>query len=181
MTLRPHRRELSHHHATEIDHQMMMRAIELAREAWDMEEVPVGAVVYIEDEIIAEAHNLCESDRDATAHAEMIAMRAAAQKLDGWRLNQCSMAVTLEPCPMCAGALVNARMGRLIYGATDPKKGAVQSLYEICNDERLNHNVEVIGGVYAPQCRGILRDFFKQRRKINRERRNNPNNFRLSA
>ena len=163
--------QLDRHHATEVDVAMMRRAIALGRQAWDVDEVPVGAVVYRGERIIAESYNLRESNTDPTAHAEIIALQAAARELGEWRLNDCSLAVTLEPCPMCAGAIVNARVGRLVYGATDPKMGAVETLFQICNDERLNHRVEVIGGVLAPECRGMLRDFFKQRRRENRLRR----------
>ncbi|MBI1367475.1 MAG: hypothetical protein GC162_02350 [Planctomycetes bacterium] len=147
---------------------MMQRAIELAKDAVVVDEVPVGAVIYRGEEILAEAHNLRESHTDPTAHAEILALRQAARVLGEWRLNECSLAVTLEPCTMCAGAIVNARVGRLIYGASDPKAGAVESLYQICDDRRLNHRPEVICGVLAPQCRGLLRDFFKQRRAENR-------------
>lgn len=163
-----HTPQLDHQHADENDLRMMRRAIDLAHRAWDVNEVPVGAVVYRGEEVIAEAYNLRESDRDPTAHAELLAMRQASQRLGEWRLNDCSLAVTLEPCPMCAGAIVNARVGRLIYGASDPKAGAVESLYSLCDDRRLNHRPEVIRAVLAPECRGLLRDFFKQRRRENK-------------
>ena len=162
---------LTRHHATEQDVRMMERAMELARRAWKAEEVPVGAVIYRGDEILAEAFNLRESDRDPTAHAEIIALREASARLQDWRLNDCTLVVTLEPCPMCAGAIVNARVGRLVYGASDPKMGAVESLYEICDDQRLNHRPQIIRGVMAPECRGILREFFKERRRQNKESR----------
>ncbi|MEX0742180.1 MAG: tRNA adenosine(34) deaminase TadA [Phycisphaeraceae bacterium] len=160
--------ELDHHYASETDLRMMQRAIELAYEAWDVKEVPVGAVVYRGEEVIAEAYNLRESDRDPTAHAEVLALRQASQVLSEWRLNDCSMAVTLEPCPMCAGAIINARLGRLVYGANDPKMGAVESLYELCDDTRFNHQPQIIRAVLAPECRGILRQFFKERRRENK-------------
>jgi tRNA(adenine34) deaminase len=160
--------QLTRQHATAQDVDMMRLAIEQARAAWALEEVPVGAIVYRNDEILAVAHNLRESDSDPTAHAEILALRTAAQKIGEWRLNDCTLVVTLEPCPMCAGAIVNARVGRLVYGAHDPKMGAVESLYKICDDHRLNHRPQVIRGVLAPECRGILRDFFKQRRKENK-------------
>lgn len=162
------RHQQSHHHATEIDMVMMERAIQQARLAWEADEVPVGAVLYRGDQIIAEGHNLRESNTDPTAHAEILVIQEAARKLGEWRLNDCSLAVTLEPCPMCAGAIVNGRVGRLIYGATDPKAGAVDTMYELCTDRRLNHHVEVLRGVLAPQCKGVLRDFFKERRRINK-------------
>ncbi len=160
--------ELDRSHADPLDLMMMHRAMDQARRAFGVAEVPVGAVVYRGEEVIAEAHNLRESHRDPTAHAEIIALRAAAKKLDDWRLNDCSLAVTLEPCPMCAGAIVNGRVGKLVYGATDAKGGGVDSLYEICNDNRLNHQTTVIRGVLGPECRGILREFFKERRKQNK-------------
>lgn len=148
----------------DVDLAMMRRAIELADEAAAMGEVPVGAVVYRGGEIIAEAFNLRESDNDPTAHAELIAMRKAGEALGEWRLLGCSLAVTLEPCPMCAGALVNARVERVIYGAADPKAGACHTLYKIPSDMRLNHRVEVIRGVLEPECRRQLQAFFQERR-----------------
>lgn len=150
--------------ATERDVQMMRRALELARKSAAADEVPVGAVLYRGDEIIAEAHNLREAVNDPTGHAELMAIRLAAEKLDTWRLSECSLAVTLEPCPMCAGAIVQARVGRLIYGATDPKAGAVHSLYNLCNDRRLNHSVEIISGVLANEASELLKAFFRRRR-----------------
>ena len=148
----------------DVDVAMMRRAIALADEAAAMGEVPVGAVVYRGEEIIAEAFNLRESDNDPTAHAELIAMRKAGEVLGEWRLTGCSLAVTLEPCPMCAGALVNARIERVIYGAADPKAGACHTLYKIPGDMRLNHRVEMIRGVLEPECRRQLQSFFKDRR-----------------
>jgi len=161
---------LSRQSATEMDHRIMQRAIDLARAGAAMEEVPVGAVVYrtADGEVLGEAHNLRESDRDPTAHAEVLALREASQALHDWRLSECTLVVTLEPCTMCAGAIINARVGRLVYGASDPKAGACESLYEICDDRRLNHLPEVIRGVMAPECRGLLRDFFKERRRQNK-------------
>lgn len=162
---------LTRHHATPLDVEMMRKAIELARKAYDLEEVPVGAVLYRGEEILAVAHNLREADRDPTAHAELIALREGSRKISDWRLNECSLAVTLEPCPMCAGAIINARVGRLVYGAADAKMGAVESLYNICDDKRLNHRPQVIQGVLAPECRGVLREFFKMRRSQNKQAR----------
>lgn len=154
--------------ATEIDVAMMERAIALARDAGKRNEVPVAAVIYRGTDIVAEASNNREETGDPTGHAEMIALRKAGSKLEAWRLNDCSMAVTLEPCPMCAGALVNARLGRLIYGAFDSKAGACHTLYEIPNDGRLNHRVEMIGGVLESKCVNLLREFFKQLREQKR-------------
>lgn len=144
-----------------IDIAMMNRALELAAQAAAIGEVPVGAVIYRGDEVLAEAYNLRESDRDPTAHAEMLALRAAAKSMASWRIEDCTLAVTLEPCPMCAGALVNARLPRLIYGTTDPKMGAVDTLFSLCTDPRLNHRLDVIAGVKAERCAAVLKAFFK--------------------
>ena len=139
-------------------------ALEEAQRAADAGEVPVGAVVVFEDQVIARAHNLRESARDPLAHAEILALRAAAAKLDRWRLWGCTLVVTLEPCPMCAGAVVNARPDRLVYAATDARAGAVGSLMDIVRDERLNHNAEVIAGVRADASAALLKSFFAARR-----------------
>ncbi len=157
--------------ATEIDVRMMRRAIELAKQAAKNNEVPVGAVVYQGSRIIAEAANNREASRDPVGHAELLAISEAGKKLGEWRLTDCSLAVTLEPCPMCAGAMVNARVGRLIYGTTDPKAGACHTLYNIPTDDRLNHSVEVIDGVLADECAQVLKDFFRRRREENKNTR----------
>lgn len=157
--------------ASEIDVVMMRRAIELANQAAAIGEVPVGAVVYQGEQVIATAHNAREASADPTGHAELIAIRRAAQRLGDWRLTGCSLAVTLEPCPMCAGAIVNARVARVVFGALDPKAGACSSLYSIPTDERLNHRVELVSGVLARDCGRLLSDFFRERRRINRARR----------
>lgn len=149
---------------TPTDLAMMRRALALAHTAAALGEVPVGAVVYENDLVLGEAHNRRELDRDPTAHAEMLALRQAAQALGSWRLENCSLAVTLEPCPMCAGALVNSRVARLIYGATDPKMGSVDTLFHLCTESRFNHRVTVISGVMADACGQILREFFRLRR-----------------
>ena len=149
---------------TDIDLIMMQRAIDLARRAAVSGEVPIAAVIYDGENCLAEGWNLRETNHDASAHAEIVAIRNAGQQLGEWRLNGLSMAVTLEPCPMCAGALVNARLKRLVYGADDPKAGACRTLYEIPTDERLNHRLDVIGGVLADDCVSLLRDFFAARR-----------------
>jgi tRNA(adenine34) deaminase len=115
--------------------------------------------------LIAAAHNRRHHGHDPTAHAEIDAIRAAAEAIGDWRLNECTLAVTLEPCPMCAGAIVNARVGRLIYGAADPKAGAVASLYRLCDDARLNHRPRVVRGVLAEPCGAVLRRFFAARRE----------------
>jgi len=156
---------------TPLDLRMMRRAMDLAARAATEGEVPVGAVVYRGEEIVAEGWNLREATYDPTAHAELIAMSKAGRALEEWRLNDCTLAVTLEPCPMCAGAMVNSRLGRVIYGASDPKAGACDTLYEIPTDRRLNHRVEVVGGVLADECGDLLREFFRQRRRENKARR----------
>lgn len=157
-------------HATDLDRQMMTRAIDLARQAAELGEVPVGAVVYetATGRVLAEAFNTRERDADPTAHAELVAVREAARTLGDWRLNACTLVVTLEPCPMCAGLLVNARVGRVVYGADDPKAGACRSLFAITTDARLNHRCEVVPGLEAEACGRLLRDFFKARRAARR-------------
>ena len=147
-----------------LDLRMMERAIDLARRAAAADEVPVGAVIYRGEEVVAEASNNREETGDPTGHAEVVALRLAGERLGTWRLDDCSMAVTLEPCPMCAGALVNARLGRLIYGASDPKAGACCTLFNIPEDHRLNHRVTMIGGVEEDRCAELLRSFFRRRR-----------------
>jgi tRNA(adenine34) deaminase len=147
-----------------LDERMMELAVAQARCAAAAGEVPVGAVVYRGEEVLAQAHNLRENLSDPTAHAEVVALRAAAQRVGSWRLEGCSVAVTLEPCPMCAGALVNARVQRLVYGAADPKMGCVHSLHRLCTDVRFNHRLEVVGGVLAERCAELLKGFFAERR-----------------
>jgi tRNA(adenine34) deaminase len=154
-----------------IDVRMMRRAIELAEQAGARGEVPVGAVVYRGEQIIAEAANNREATSDPVGHAELLAISEAGVTLGEWRLSDCSLAVTLEPCPMCAGALINARLGRLIYGTTDPKAGACKTLYRIPTDARLNHCVQIIDGVLADECAQVLKDFFRRRRAENKRNR----------
>ena len=156
---------------TALDTAMMERALELAGQAAALDEVPVGAVVYRGNRIIAEGYNLRESSNDPVAHAELLAMSRAGRALSEWRLSDCSLAVTLEPCPMCAGAMVNARLGRVVYGARDPKAGACETLFRIPTDRRLNHEVTVISGVLAERCGQMLKDFFRRKRTATRERR----------
>ncbi len=146
------------------DLRMMDRALALAATAAATDEVPVGAVVYRGREILGEGHNQRERLNDPTAHAEVLALREASSRLDSWRLDDCSIAVTLEPCPMCAGALINARVKRLVYGAADPKMGCVDSLYKLCTDSRFNHRLTVIGPVDENRCGDLLRAFFQKRR-----------------
>lgn len=157
--------------ATARDREMMRRAIALAEKAADAGESPIGAVVYESagGRILAESHNRREIDHDPTGHAEILALRKAAAAMGDWRLNHCTLIVTLEPCAMCAGAIVNGRVGRLVYGASDPKAGAVESLYRLCQDPRLNHRITPISGVEAERCGELLRDFFRTRRRERRD------------
>ena len=142
----------------------MHTALREAQEAAQADEVPVGAVVVYEHKVIGRAHNQRELLGDPTAHAEMLALTQAASYLGNWRLHGCTLYVTLEPCPMCAGAMVLARIDRLVYGPTDPKAGACQTLYRIVDDQRLNHRVEVVSGVLAQPCEALLKEFFAKKR-----------------
>lgn len=142
----------------------MWHAIDRAQQAFEQEEVPVGAIVVHQDRIVGEGYNQRESLNDPTAHAEMIAITQAAQQLQSWRLLGCTLYVTLEPCPMCAGAIVQARLPRVVYGTQDPKGGACHTLYSITNDDRLNHCAQVTGGVLQEPCSTLLREFFAQQR-----------------
>jgi len=143
----------------------MDRALELARAAADLGEVPVGAVAVKDGRIVGEGFNRRETDKDPLAHAEVLALRAAARSLDAWRLTGVTLYVTLEPCAMCAGALVQSRLTRLVYGTVDPKAGAVGSLYDIARDSRHNHRVEVVSGVRAEECAALLKTFFRALRR----------------
>ncbi len=148
----------------EKDEFWMRKALELAKDAALADEVPVGVVIVCDDELVSVAYNLRESAASATAHAEILAVDLACKKLGRWRLNDCTMYVTLEPCVMCAGALVQSRVARVVYGASDPKGGAVESLYQVLSDSRLNHQPLVVGGVLADECGKILSDFFRKKR-----------------
>ena len=150
------------------DERFMRAAIESAKIAEENGDVPIGAVIVYQDQIIARAYNQRQQLCDPTAHAEIIALTQAAAALESWRLNGCTMYVTLEPCCMCAGALVLSRMDRLVYGCDDPKAGACKSLYNIVQDERLNHRIEVTSGVLAEQCSQQLQEFFAKRRIENK-------------
>jgi tRNA(adenine34) deaminase len=154
--------------ASQFDEPMMARALRLASEAGARGEVPVGAVVFetTTGRVLGEGANRREMDHDPLAHAEMFAIAAAAKSLGDWRLNGCTLAVTLEPCPMCAGAIVNARVGRVVFGAPDPKAGACRSLFAITTDPRLNHRVELIEGVRAEESAALLKAFFKGLREV---------------
>ena len=147
----------------------MAAAIEQALAARDAGDVPIGAVIVRDDQVIAGAHNRRIIDGDPTGHAEMLAIRAAAAALGDWRLTGCELYVTLEPCCMCAGAIVLARLGRVIYGAADPKAGAVDTLYRLCNDDRLNHAAAVTAGVLAVDCGQLLTDFFRAQRAVGKK------------
>ena len=143
----------------------MYLALREAEQAMSEDEVPVGAVVLHGRRVVASAHNQREQLQDATAHAEMIAITQAAGALGSWRLTDCTLFVTLEPCPMCAGAILQARIPRLVYGASDPKAGAVDSLYQMLADPRLNHRTDVVSGVLAGRCGEILTRFFRAQRE----------------
>lgn len=147
------------------EHEFWMRqALDQAQRAFDGAEVPVGAVVVHEHRVIGEGFNQRETLNDPTAHAEMIAITQAAQALQSWRLLDCTLYVTLEPCPMCAGAIVQARLPTVVYGTSDPKGGACHTLYQITDDPRLNHRSAVIGGVLQSDCRSLLQEFFALQR-----------------
>ena len=146
------------------DDEAMRLALDQAAAAIAHGDVPIGAVVVRDGQVIASRHNERELTGDPTAHAEVLAIRDAAQVVGHWRLLDCTLYVTLEPCVMCAGALVNTRIGRVVFGATDPKAGAVVSLFEICGDQRLNHRPPVTAGVCADEAGALLRAFFAERR-----------------
>ncbi len=151
-------------------HDVYMRAaLEQAQQAMAVGEVPVGAVVVREERIIAAAHNQRETLHDPTAHAEIIAITQAAASLCDWRLERCTLYVTLEPCPMCAGAIVQARVPIVVYGATDPKSGAVHSLMNLLGDKRLNHQSQVVAGVLADPCGELLTEFFRRQRLLGKK------------
>ena len=149
---------------TDRDVFFMRLALEEASLAFSEGEVPVGAVLVIEDVVISRTHNTRESSKDPTAHAELIAIRIGAEKSSSWRLGEATLYVTKEPCIMCAGAMVNARIARLVYGCKDEKGGAVDSLYKLLSDRRLNHQVEVVSGILKDECAEMLIKFFKERR-----------------
>ena len=151
-------------------HDIWMRhALDQARQAFDEGEVPVGAVIVHGDVAIGVGYNQREALKDPTAHAEIIAITQAAQSMDSWRLSDCTLYVTLEPCPMCAGAIVQARIPRVVYGTIDPKGGACHTLYQITEDDRLNHRATVLGGVLRDECRAILQEFFQIQRSLGKK------------
>jgi tRNA(adenine34) deaminase len=151
-------------------HEHFMRlALREAEQAMAEDEVPVGAVITLGPRVVASAHNQREQLNDPTAHAEMIAITQAAESIGDWRLEQCTLYVTLEPCPMCAGAVLQARIARVVYAALDPKAGAVDSLYHLLRDTRLNHQCEVVPGVLAESCSQLLRSFFQAQRRLGKK------------
>ena len=146
-------------------HYFMQEAIKEAKEGWLNGEVPVGALLINQsDEILARDHNRCISLNDPTAHAEILVIRQAAQKLKNYRLNGVTMVVTIEPCPMCMGAIMNARLGTLVFGAFDPKLGAAGSAYNLPDNERLNHRITIISRIMEQECRDLMQGFFRERR-----------------
>lgn len=147
------------------DHQYMQEALEEAKKAAALGEVPIGAVIVYRDEIIARAHNLRETTQNALTHAESMAIQEACKKVGSWRLEETTLYVTLETCPMCAGAILQSRIPRVVYGARDIKAGCVDSLYRLLNDARFNHECTVTEGVMAEECGQILTDFFKALRE----------------
>ncbi len=151
---------------THRDEVMMRRALDLARFAAQDGEVPVGAVVFETKtgDLLGEGWNTREAEDDPSAHAEHKAIVEASKAIGDWRLNECTVVVTLEPCPMCAGLIINARVGRVVYGALDPKAGAVQSVYQMLSDRRLNHQPEIVAGVFGEEAGRMLSDFFRSRR-----------------
>jgi tRNA(adenine34) deaminase len=150
--------------SADTDEKWMRHALKLARRAQDLREVPVGAVLVRDDELVAEGWNQPVASHDPSAHAEIVVLREAARLLRNYRLNGLTLYVTLEPCVMCAGAIIHARLGRLVYGAPDPRAGAVNSVYDVIANPRLNHAPAWTGGVLADECSAMLQDFFRARR-----------------
>lgn len=153
---------------TNKDHFYMQQALIEAQKAAELGEVPIGAIIVYQDEIIARAHNLRETSQNALTHAESMAIQEACKKIGSWRLEDTTLYVTLEPCPMCAGAILQSRVPRVVYGARDVKAGCVDSLYRLLNDERFNHECDVTEGVLAEECGQILTDFFRALRERKR-------------
>lgn len=147
------------------DNYYMGLALLEARQAYSLGEIPIGAVLVVGGEVVASAHNMRETWNDATAHAEVIVIREACQKLGRWRLTGATIYVTIEPCPMCAGALVMSRVDRLVYGSSDYKAGAVESIFNVVQHDALNHRLEVTAGVRGQECSALMKDFFRERRK----------------
>ncbi|MBD8005869.1 tRNA adenosine(34) deaminase TadA [Bacillus norwichensis] len=149
----------------EREEKYMRLAIAEAKKAEEMQEVPIGAVIVLNDEVIAAAHNRRETDQNAVAHAELLAIERACEKLGTWRLEEAELYVTLEPCPMCSGAIILSRVKKVVYGAVDPKAGCAGTLMNLVTDERFNHQSEVISGVLGEECGRLLSDFFRSIRK----------------
>ncbi|MFZ7946875.1 MULTISPECIES: tRNA adenosine(34) deaminase TadA [Bacillaceae] len=157
------------------DEYFMREAIEEAKKAEELNEVPIGAVLVIDGEIISRAHNLRESDQNAIAHAELLAIDQACREIGSWRLEESTLYVTLEPCPMCSGAIILSRVKRVVYGAVDPKGGCAGTLMNLLQDSRFNHQCEVTKGVLESQCGQMLSDFFRKirdRKKMEKQKRN---------
>lgn len=152
------------------DEKYMAAALQEARRAWMLNEVPIGAVVVKDGEIIGRGFNLRESMQTTLTHAELLAIQDANQKVGSWRLEDCTLYVTLEPCPMCAGAIVQSRVKRVVYGASDPKAGCAGTLMNLLEEPRFNHQVEVTSGVLEPQCSTVLKNFFKELRQKKNEK-----------
>jgi len=152
------------------DEKYMAAALQEARRAWMLNEVPIGAVVVKDGEIIGRGFNLRESMQTTLTHAELLAIQDANQKVGSWRLEDCTLYVTLEPCPMCAGAIVQSRVKRVVYGASDPKAGCAGTLMNLLEEPRFNHQVEVKSGVLEPQCSTVLKNFFKELRQKKNEK-----------
>ena len=150
------------------DADFMREALVEAKKAYDLGEIPIGAVLVHDGEIISRHHNRREMDHDATAHAEMLVIREACDALERWRLTGCTLYVTIEPCPMCAGAIINSRIDRVVYGASDYKGGAVESLFNVLSHPGLNHEPEILAGVLGDECSQLMKNFFKDRRKSRR-------------
>ena len=155
--------------AEDLDHSFMGLALAEARRAAEQGEVPVGCVIVSEGRVIGRGRNQRETDRDPTAHAELVALREAAAALGHWRVTPATCYVTCEPCPMCAGALVNARVDRLVFGCADPKAGAAGTLMNLVQDPRLNHRLAVVAGVREDECRALLQEFFQGLREREEE------------
>ncbi|MFP3121301.1 tRNA adenosine(34) deaminase TadA [Ectobacillus funiculus] len=157
----------------ERDEYYMKLAIEEAKKAGEMQEVPIGAVIVIGDEVISRAHNLRETEQRSVAHAELLAIDEACRSLGTWRLENATLYVTLEPCPMCAGAIVLSRVERVVYGASDPKGGCAGTLMNLLQEERFNHQADVVSGVLDKECGAMLSEFFRELRRKKRKAKEN--------